>query len=230
MNRIFVVYVCVFFCAGFRGDGASEAKNIGIATQNIRNNTQLIHNRLSAIKKNLTALSRIKDQIHRIVDANVKSAGSGDKSRNGTKTSSGVPKTASLTKRTNERIKRRTQGKENLDNLYPTLSIRSVNVNMDWFSHAKSSNLSQIGTSFSLFDGKNLVAHIMNLGNYGNFYTISSLEQDRVYKGEIKIITDRSEIKNFIRKQSDKKNIEEFELTTPFIVSGEFYYETIFVH
>jgi len=143
--------------------------------------------------------------------------------RHGLDTSEEVPKLDVLNAEDQQdqmRIKRKTK-KGNLDNLYPTLAIRSVNVNMDWFGFAKDSNVTQIASAFVLSDGKSLVAHIMNMGTLNNYYTIPALEQDRVYRGEIKILTDREEVKNFIRKQSNRKHAEEFELTTPFVVPGK---------
>jgi hypothetical protein len=118
------------------------------------------------------------------------------------------------------RVKRKTK-KGNLDNLYPSLAIRSVNVNMDWINFTKATNVTQIGTSFVLSDGRTLVSHVMNIGTLNNYYTIPALEPDRVYRGEIKILTDREEVKNFIRKHSNRKYAEEFELTTPFTVPGK---------
>lgn len=228
-----------------------NGKNINNVKQNIRNTTQLINNKLNAVKKNLTALNRIKEQVHKIVDTSknkTQNVQSNTKNvtkiindaklntskinqspiisevKNATKLCNDSKvdfRISSHNKTTTQRIKRRIGARDNLDNLYPTLSIRSVNINLDWFNFAKSANVSQLGTSFMLFDGKTIISHVMNVGNFGNYYTISSLEQDRIYRGEIKLLTERKEVKNFIRKQSDGKNIEEFELTTPFIVTGK---------
>lgn len=194
-----VLYLYAIFCiVSCLGDGAFDAKK---------------HHRLPAgVKRNLTALHYIKSQIHKIVDK---------------KKGSRLTKLQKLDvleaeeQPDQKRIKRKTK-KDNLDNLLPTLAIRSVNVNVDWLGFAKNANVSQIGTSFVLSDGRSLVAHVMKIGNFGNYYTIPSLEQDRVYRGEVKILTQKEEVKNFIRKQSNRKNAEEFELTTPFIVPGKF--------
>ncbi|KAK7588143.1 hypothetical protein V9T40_005388 [Parthenolecanium corni] len=169
----------------------------------------------SAIKKNLTALSRIKSQVYKIID-NVVLNNLKKKSENGSKEFFDLKERRAKLRRTKRKVK-----KENLDDLYPTLFIRSVNVNLDWINFAKNSNASQIGTSLILSDGKSLVTHVMNIGNYDNHYTIPSLEQDRVYRGEIKILTEKEEVKNFIRKQLNRKHVEEFELTTPFIFADE---------
>lgn len=169
----------------------------------------------SAIKKNLTALSRIKSQVYKIID-NVVLNNLKKKSENGSKEFFDLKERRAKLRRTKRKVK-----KENLDDLYPTLFIRSVNVNLDWINFAKNSNASQIGTSLILSDGKSLVTHVMNIGNYDNHYTIPSLEQDRVYRGEIKILTEKEEVKNFIRKQLNRKHVEEFELTTPFIFAGK---------
>lgn len=179
------------------------------------------------MKKNLTALNRIKNQVNKIVGGNENRNGGKNKTQNVTdnkmKNTTKVDNVKITYNKTNgTRIKRRVTARENLDDLLPALSIRSVNINLDWFNFAKSSNVTQIGTAFVLYDGKNLISHVMNVGNFGNYYTISNLEQDRIYRGEIKLLTEKEEVKNFIRKQSDGKNIEEFELTTPFIVSGNF--------
>lgn len=173
-----------------------------------------------AIKKNLTALNRIKSQVYKIID-NVVLNNLKKKSENGSKEFFD-----SKERRGKLRTKRKVK-KENLDNLYPALFIRSVNVNLDWINFAKNSNASQVGTSLILSDGKSLVTHVMNIGNFENHYTIPSLEQDRVYRGEIKILTDKQEVKNFIRKRLNRKNVEEFELTTPFIVAGKLRFSII---
>lgn len=171
---------------------------------------------LADAKMNLTALHQIKTQIYKIIDKSTRYNNLRNKQQK-------LDILNSEEQHNQTRIKRRTK-KENLDNLLPTLSIRSVNVNLDWFNFAKNVNISQIGTVFILTDGKNLVTHVMNLGNFGNYYTIPSLEQDRVYQGEIKILTEIEEVKNFIRKQYSEKYSEEFELTTPFIVRGKFFF------
>lgn len=118
--------------------------------------------------------------------------------------------------------KKRKVGRDNLDDLYPALAIRSVNVNLDWTNLLKTmTNASAvIGSSLVLSDGTRLVSHVMKTSSAGNYYTISSLEQNRVYRGEIKLLSEKEEAKNFIRKKSNGKNVEEFELTTPFIVAG----------
>lgn len=168
---------------------------------------------LAEAKRNSTALHQIKTQIYKIIDKNTRSNNLRNKQQK-------LDILNSEEQHNQSRIKRRTK-KENLDNLLPTLSIRSVNVNLDWFTFAKNVNISQIGTVFVLTDGKNLMTHVMNLGNFGNYYTIPSLEQDRVYQGEVKILTEIQEVKNFIRKQYNEKYSEKFELTTPFIVRDD---------
>lgn len=194
MWSVFILFFVFFIC-----DGATNGQSISDGN----------------IRKNLTALHQIKTQIYKMNDAaiikSLKKKVECDLEKN-----IKMKLDENLNKK---RIKRKTK-KENLDNLYPTLSIRSVNINVDWFNFAKNANSSYIGASFTLSDGKSLVAHVMNIGLRGSYYTIPSLEQDRVYRGEIKLLTEIDEVKNFIRKQSNKKNVEEFELTTPFIVPG----------
>ncbi len=184
------------------------------------------------VKKNVTALNRMKSQIFKIIDSAANSKKKPDffRQKELKLLEAAAPKfledfarkEPTFLEKT-RRTKRKINKKDNLDDLYPALVIRSVNVNLDWTNFVKSANVSAIGSSFVLSDGQSLVAHVMNLGDSENRCTISSLEQDRIYRGEIKLLTEKEEVKNFIRKQSNRKNVEEFELTTPFIVSGDTY-------
>lgn len=113
--------------------------------------------------------------------------------------------------------------------LSPKLTTRSASVNLDWSNYARKTN-DYVGSTLTLYDGAEPVTHLMNTPDRKNHhYTITGLEQDRIYKGSVKLLQRPDEVKYFFRDElsagdnADESTTEKFELTTPFVVSGKYF-------